>query len=117
MGFVISNSTHFLAGMTKVTATSSIDTPNALSPTPTNLVMELVILAHTTKFYVALMEEIVWLMRMSVSALESKVPILQSLGMECAMPAITTKLGVGMERIAWNSMPSILRVERNTTVL
>jgi len=121
MGFVISTSTQHLADMTKVTVTSSTVIPTATSLTRTNLVMELVILlAHTTQCYVASMEGIVWMMWLRVSALESKVPkavpqvqvaILCSLGMESAMPSITTEGAVGMERIAWNSMPSILRVE------
>jgi hypothetical protein len=63
MGFVISNSTQHLAEMTKVTVTSSTVIPTAISLTRTNLVMKLVILlAHTTQFFVASMEGIVWMM-------------------------------------------------------
>jgi hypothetical protein len=120
MGFVISISTQSLADMTKVTVTSSTVIPTVTSLTPTNLVMELVILAHTTQFYVASMEEIVWMMWMRIVATvgltPAKMALLNCLGIESVMPAITTKIAVGMERIAWNSMPSILRVEENTKV-
>jgi hypothetical protein len=98
-----------------IMAIASTVIPTAISLTRTNLVMELVILlAHTTQFYVASMEEIVWMMWLRVVAkISSLTPmaILRSLGMESAMPSITTKGAVGMERIAWNSMPSILCVE------
>ena len=93
---VILNSTQYLAEMTQATVTSLTSIPTATSPTRTNLVMELVILAHMTQFYAALILEIVWLIWliwMSTVAkliISTQLSILQSLEMESAMPPTTT---------------------------